>query len=47
MRTQPEEDGERLTSMDVSAPYHRKVEASIRPDPDKTVKLVKKVLYLE
>ncbi len=38
---------ERLNSLDVSAPYHRKVEASIRPDPDKTVKLVKKVLYLE
>jgi pyruvate dehydrogenase E1 component beta subunit len=38
---------ERLTSLDVSAPYHRKVEASIRPDPEKTVKLVKKVLYLE
>jgi pyruvate dehydrogenase E1 component beta subunit len=38
---------ERLTSMDVSAPYHRQVEASIRPDPEKTVKLVKKVLYLE
>jgi pyruvate dehydrogenase E1 component beta subunit len=38
---------ERLTSMDVSAPYHRQVEASIRPTPEKTVKLVKKVLYLE
>ncbi len=38
---------ERLTSLDVSAPYHRKVEASIRPDPEKTAKLVKKVLYLE
>jgi pyruvate dehydrogenase E1 component beta subunit len=38
---------ERLTSLDVPAPYHRKVEASIRPDPEKTVKLVKKVLYLE
>ncbi len=38
---------ERLTSMDVSAPYHRKVEASIRPDADKTVKLVKQVLYLD
>ncbi len=38
---------ERLTSMDVSAPYHRQVEASIRPDPDKIVALVKKVLYLD
>jgi len=38
---------ERLTSMDVPAPYNRKVEASIRPDADKTVTLVKKVLYLE
>jgi pyruvate dehydrogenase E1 component beta subunit len=38
---------ERLTSLDVSAPYNRKVEASIRPDPEKTAKLVKKVLYLE
>jgi pyruvate dehydrogenase E1 component beta subunit len=38
---------ERLTSLDVSAPYHRQVEASIRPDPEKTAKLVKKVLYLE
>ena len=28
-------------------PYNRKVEASIRPDPEKTAKLVKKVLYLE
>jgi pyruvate dehydrogenase E1 component beta subunit len=38
---------ERLTSMDVPAPYNRKVEASIRPDPEKTVKLVKQVLYLD
>lgn len=38
---------ERLTSLDVSAPYPRKVEASIRPDPEKTARLVKKVLYLE
>lgn len=38
---------ERLTSLDVPAPYHRTVEMSIRPDSDKTVKLVKKVLYLE
>jgi pyruvate dehydrogenase E1 component beta subunit len=38
---------ERLTSMDVAAPYHRKVEQSIRPDPEKAAKLVKKVLYLE
>jgi pyruvate dehydrogenase E1 component beta subunit len=38
---------ERLTSMDVSAPYNRAVEASIRPNPDKTAALVKKVLYLE
>jgi len=37
----------RLNSMDVSAPYHRAVEQSIRPDAAKTVKLVKKVLYLE
>jgi pyruvate dehydrogenase E1 component beta subunit len=38
---------ERLTSMDVPAPYNRQVEASIRPNPEKAVKLVKKVLYLE
>jgi pyruvate dehydrogenase E1 component beta subunit len=38
---------ERLTSLDVSAPYHRQVEASIRPNPEKAAKLVKKVLYLE
>jgi pyruvate dehydrogenase E1 component beta subunit len=38
---------ERLTSLDVSAPYNRQVENSIRPDPEKTAKLVKKVLYLE
>jgi pyruvate dehydrogenase E1 component beta subunit len=38
---------ERLTSMDVSAPYHRQVENSIRPDPEKTANLVKKVLYLQ
>jgi pyruvate dehydrogenase E1 component beta subunit len=38
---------ERLTSMDVSAPYHREVEKSIRPTPEKTAALVKKVLYLE
>jgi pyruvate dehydrogenase E1 component beta subunit len=38
---------ERLTSMDVSAPYNRAVENSIRPTPDKTAALVKKVLYLE
>jgi pyruvate dehydrogenase E1 component beta subunit len=38
---------ERLTSLDVPAPYHRQVEASIRPDPEKAAKLVKKVLYLE
>jgi pyruvate dehydrogenase E1 component beta subunit len=38
---------ERLTSLDVPAPYHRQVENSIRPDPEKTAKLVKKVLYLE
>jgi pyruvate dehydrogenase E1 component beta subunit len=38
---------ERLTSMDVSAPYHRQVEASIRPNPEKAAKLVKQVLYLE
>jgi pyruvate dehydrogenase E1 component beta subunit len=38
---------ERLTSLDVPAPYNRKVEASIRPDPEKAVRLVKKVLYLE
>ncbi len=38
---------ERLNSLDVPAPYHRQVEASIRPDPEKAAKLVKKVLYLE
>ena len=38
---------ERLNSMDVSAPYHRQIEASIRPNPEKAAKLVKKVLYLE
>ena len=38
---------ERLTSLDVSAPYHREVEKSIRPTPEKTAALVKKVLYLE
>lgn len=38
---------ERLTSLDVSAPYNRQVEASIRPTADKTAKLVKQVLYLE
>jgi pyruvate dehydrogenase E1 component beta subunit len=38
---------ERLTSLDVSAPYNRQVENSIRPDPEKAAKLVKKVLYLE
>ena len=38
---------ERLTSLDVPAPYHRQVENSIRPDPEKTAKLVKQVLYLE
>ncbi len=38
---------ERLTSLDVPAPYNRQVEASIRPDPEKAAKLVKKVLYLE
>jgi pyruvate dehydrogenase E1 component beta subunit len=38
---------ERLTSLDVSAPYNRQVEMSIRPTPDKAVALVKKVLYLE
>jgi pyruvate dehydrogenase E1 component beta subunit len=38
---------ERLTSLDVSAPYHRQVEASIRPDAEKAAQLVKKVLYLE
>jgi len=38
---------ERLTSLDVPAPYNRKVEASIRPTPEKAVALVKKVLYLE
>jgi len=38
---------ERLTSLDVPAPYHRQVENSIRPDPEKAAKLVKKVLYLE
>ena len=38
---------ERLASLDVSAPYNRQVEASIRPTPDKTAALVKKVLYLE
>ncbi|MDZ4697311.1 MAG: pyruvate dehydrogenase complex E1 component subunit beta [Deltaproteobacteria bacterium] len=36
----------RLTSMDVSAPYHRQVENSIRPTPEKAADLVKKVLYL-
>jgi pyruvate dehydrogenase E1 component beta subunit len=38
---------ERLTSMDVPAPYNRQVEMSIRPTPEKAVALVKKVLYLE
>jgi len=38
---------ERLTSLDVSAPYNRAVENSIRPTPDKAAALVKKVLYLE
>jgi pyruvate dehydrogenase E1 component beta subunit len=38
---------ERLTSMDVPAPYNRQVEASIRPTAEKAVALVKKVLYLE
>lgn len=38
---------ERLTSLDVSAPYHRQVENSIRPDPEKAARLVKKVLYME
>jgi len=36
----------RLTSMDVSAPYNRQVENSIRPTPEKAAELVKKVLYL-
>ena len=36
-----------VTSLDVSAPYNRQVENSIRPDPEKAAKLVKKVLYLE
>ena len=38
---------ERLTSLDVPAPYNRQVEASIRPTPEKAVAMVKKVLYLE
>ncbi len=38
---------ERITSLDVSAPYNRAVENSIRPTPDKVAALVKKVLYLE
>ena len=33
--------------MDVPAPYNREVETSIRPTPEKTAALVKKVLYLE
>lgn len=37
----------RLNSVDVSAPYNRKVEQSIRPTPDKAAAMVKKVLYLE
>jgi pyruvate dehydrogenase E1 component beta subunit len=37
----------RLTSHDVPAPYHRQIEAMCRPTPEKTVELVKKVLYLE
>lgn len=38
---------ERLNSLDVPAPYHRQIEASIRPNAEKAAKLVKKVLYLE
>ncbi len=38
---------ERLNSLDVSAPYHRQVEMSIRPNPEKAAAMVKKVLYLE
>jgi len=36
-----------LNSVDVSAPYNRKVEQSIRPTPEKAAAMVKKVLYLE
>jgi pyruvate dehydrogenase E1 component beta subunit len=37
----------KLNSLDVPAPYNRKVEISIRPDAEKAVKMIKKVLYLE